>query len=519
LAPNKPKLLLIGYRAYGDWIYTAPVLPYLFKKYRIHLEVNKKGYELFHDDPRFESISVFPLEKYKPEDQEKVAKKRWKAIEEKIKPDKVINLWRTLETECIAEKYMPEFHESSSKRQELFGNKNFYQAIFKKCEIPLPLINRGRELENLEGVYFTEEQKAWGERWRKEHQNDFVIVMPIAGSCSHKVYPDMPLLTDKIREQYPNAYIYLVGDKSVAHAQWEGERIVHTCGKMAFKQTIMMAKHADMVIGGETGVLVAAGMWGTSKAMLCTASSIYQTVKYHENDYSMQANVPCSPCHRAIYAAEDCERMIVNGEDHYPSCIMGFDMAQILNVVEKVYNKTNIYNRDYYERFLERSKTEIGEAIYSDRWKLIEKYCRGDMTLLDYGCASGAFHKFSVNGFKTYGYDVNPYSEYKTLSKKKFDILTMWDVIEHLENPGKELKKISAKYLFISTPNVDAVKGDIKDWIHYRPGEHLWYFNLKTLTELLNNVGYKVLEHNYSEGAIRNPDSPEDIISIVGEKI
>ena len=333
---DKLKLLLIGYRAYGDWLYTLPVLPYLFDRYDVHIELNNKGYELFHDDTRFIGMTRFDVDSWLRKDPAKVwdlAKERWAMLEKELKPDRIINLLGTLEGECIAERYQPEFHLSAEERRKHFGHKNFYEAIFEKCDISMP------DKPKLDNLNFTPEQLLWVWNWRVMNTGKFIIIMPIAGSCSHKVYPEMPRLTHDILKKYPNAVIYLTGDSSVAHAQWEHDgRIKHLCGTMSIKQIILMTKYADMVIGGETGIVVAAGMWGTPKIMLCTASSVYQCCKYHENDYSMQANTECSPCHKAIYNVNDCEQMIKDGEDTYPKCITTFDYSKIMEAVDKVYD-------------------------------------------------------------------------------------------------------------------------------------------------------------------------------------
>lgn len=513
---EKQRLLLIGYRAYGDWLYTAPVLPYLFEKYDVVLETNNKGYEIFHDDPRFAEIRMFDMDKAakeNPEGYDKDIFRRWAETKREVKADKVINLWRTLETKCIAERYQKVFLKDKEARREKFGKMNFYEAIFDKCEIPMP-----EKLET-DVLHFTEEQEAWGKRWRKKHETDFVVLMPLAGSCSHKVYPDMPELSQRILDTYPNAWIYLMGDASVAHAQWEHPRIVHTAGKLPFKQAITMAKYADYVIGGETGLLVAAGTYGTHKTMLCTASSVYQCCKYHENDHSLQANIECSPCHRAVFATCDCEDMIHDGEETYhPHCIETFDMNTILGIVEEVYNKRNIYNIDYYKRFVERGESEVGKAIYDSRWEIIEKHCHGKLNLLDYGCASGAFHKSSRNGFSTYGFDVNPYSGFTKMPDAKVDILTMWDVIEHLHEPERVIRQVNPEYLFLSTPNVDDVKGPLENWRHYRPGEHLHYFSPKSIEIFLGECGYDVIDSNYDEGAIRDPENPKAIVTVAARR-
>lgn len=505
---------MIGYRAYGDWLYTVPILTQLFDKYEVHAEINQKGYELFHDDPRFTSLTVCEFEKYPQERLEGLLKERWAKIESELKPDKVLNLWRTLETECIAERYMDEFFEDVETRRNIFGEKLFYDAIINRCLESGIDIN----IKSLEGLYFTGEQIEWAEDWRKSHVNDFVIIMPIAGSCMHKVWPGMPKFTYDILSRYPNAYIYLCGDPSVSHAQWDHPRIIKTCEDTPIKQIVLMAKYADYVIGGETGVVVAAGMWGTPKTMLCTASSIKQCCDKQTNDYSVQSSAPCSPCHRAVYTSADCEMMVKQGEDYYPFCIDGFNYDDLIDTVKKIYDEKNIYNLDYHNRYKDRAESEIGRRLYSWRWDLVEKYCHGKMSLLDYGCATGAFHKSTRNGFDAYGFDVNPYSEFNKLPDKKIDILTMWDVIEHLKDPTKELKALDAEWLFISTPNVDAVQGRLEDWKHYRPDEHLWHFNLASLTEILEGLGYEVLESNYGEGEIREPSAPENIITVVARR-
>ena len=511
----REKLLLIGYRAYGDWLYTVPILPFLFENYEVHAEMNGKGFELFHDDPRFATITVCEFEKYPVDRREELIKERWAEVETRVKPDKVLNLWRTLETACIAERYMPIFHEDSAARREEFGNKLFYDAIIDKCRE----IGINMEIDDLEGLYFAEEHIAWARRWRESHKCDFVVIMPIAGSCSHKVWPDMPKFTFELLDKYPNAYVYLVGDPSVAKAQWDHPRIIKTCEDTPIKQVVLMTKYADYVIGGETGVVVAAGMWGTPKTMLCTASSVEQCCGRHENDYSVQSSVACSPCHKAIYAKEDCESMIKSGEDFYPQCITGFNYDGLVVLVEQIYNERNIYNDDYFNRFQDRANSDIGKKLYAWRWDLVEKYCHGKMSLLDYGCASGAFHKATRNGFDTHGFDVNPYSEFNSLPAEKMDIVTLWDVLEHLKAPSKELASLDAEWLFISTPNVDAVDGKLEDWKHYRPDEHLWHFSPQDIADMLEPLGYEILESNFGEGEIRDPEDPEQIFTVVARKV
>lgn len=509
---DKPLLLLVGYRAYGDWIFTVPVLPYLFEKYRVHLETNLKGYELFHNDPRFCDITVFGMEQIPPPKLLNAVKERVQFIIKTVKPDRVINLWRTLETECIVECYQPEFLLPVEERRKLFGGKHFLEAVFNRCEIPLP------KHPKLDCLYYTEDEIAWGERWRKKHLSDFLIIMPIAGSCVHKTVPAMRDLSYRILDKYHNAHIYLIGDETLQPYVWSGDRIHHAIKGIPVKQTFLAAKYADMAIGPETGTMVAAGMWGTPKVMFCTASSVEQCTRFNKNDYSIQADIECSPCHRAVYNASDCEHLIKVDEDEggdwfLSKCTHRFDMDYVMSIVDRVYEEKNIYNSVYAERFKQRAKTALGKKIIRSRWSLVEKYCKGNLNLLDYGCASGAFHKASKNGFNTSGYDINPNYGYINCPDDRVDILTMWDVIEHLHDPSTVLNKFKPKYLFLCTPNVEAAS-ELAEWKHYRPDEHLHYFSLKTLTELLNKHSYRVLEHNFIEGALRDSENPKNIITV-----
>lgn len=180
---------------------------------------------------------------------------------------------------------------------------------------------------------------------------------------------------------------------------------------------------------------------------------------------------------------------------------------------------TEIYDENYHKKFLERAQTELGHKIYAERWRFIEQYCHGELTLLDYGCASGAFHQSSMNGYKTYGYDINPHCGFPQLPDvEKVDILTMWDSLEHVPDPVGLIEMVQPRWLFLSTPNLESVRGDIREWRHYRPREHIYYFDRHSLGEILKYAGYKVLEHNFNEGRLRDPQNPEAIISVAAVK-
>lgn len=332
---SKPKLLLIAYRAYGDWLYAVPVLKYLFEQYDIYLETNPKGWQLFHDDPRFKEISVYDFSKIPQDDWGEAFGMRWKQKREEIKPDRELSLNGTLEVNCISERGYMGWDWPLAARRAHYGNKNFYEETFKRCNIPFP--------ENLDttGLFFPEEQLLWAEKWHRDNEGKFTVIIPVAGTTMHKTFHNYEHMIWAILNIDLQAQVYVAGDTALAGKVIKHKRVFDMCTEIPIKQSILMTKYADFVIGPETSLLVAAGMWGTPKCMLATTSGVDQMVKYHKNDYSIQSPLFCSPCHRAVYKEEDCQTRVYSekGEFQTPACAKLFNLENLQGTLFNVYNQ------------------------------------------------------------------------------------------------------------------------------------------------------------------------------------
>lgn len=330
----KKKLLLIAYRAIGDFIYTAPMLPYLFEKFDVHLECTEKVLSLVHDDPRFTSVTVFPYPQVSSmEERERLVQERWKHVRELVKADAELNLNGTLEAACIAEKWQDEFNWPVGERRVRYGVNGFYDAIWARLGTLVP-----RPFDTT-GLYFTEKYEGWVKGWRKHHEGKFLVMIPMAGTTAQKKFYGAVDLARRIVDKYSDAVVFLTGDQT-DEAPKDHDRIrVISSGSFPIKQVVLMAREVDMVIGPETSLLVAAGMWGTPKVFLATTSSVYQMTQYQKNDFSIQAPIWCSPCHRAIYEDTDCESMVRDSEGKalYPACTKLFDLNEIMKRVDHVY--------------------------------------------------------------------------------------------------------------------------------------------------------------------------------------
>lgn len=139
--------------------------------------------------------------------------------------------------------------------------------------------------------------------------------------------------------------------------------------------------------------------------------------------------------------------------------------------------------------------------------------------LLDIGCAMGYFVDLALkNGYDAYGIDVSDYAiniAKKTLgdrvqegtidtvkyTKNSFDIITLFDVFEHLNDPIGDILKMreflkTDGIILIATGNTDSsfAKLSGRKWTFYNPPQHLFFLSKKNLQAMLAKAGYKPLE-------------------------
>ena len=175
----------------------------------------------------------------------------------------------------------------------------------------------------------------------------------------------------------------------------------------------------------------------------------------------------------------------------------------------------NIYNKDYFDKYVGLGKTDLASRIHKNRWEIVERHMPHG-SVLDYGCGPGTFASHAPSEYEVTGYDVNPEAGCTNIPFHQFDAVTFWDSLEHIPDFYGEIVRLRPKYLFITTPNLASVKCRIMAWRHYRPDEHLYYFDQFSLKVILNSLGYKIEEVNFDEGSLRNsslrypPKSPID---------
>ena len=168
------------------------------------------------------------------------------------------------------------------------------------------------------------------------------------------------------------------------------------------------------------------------------------------------------------------------------------------------------YDADYYYNLL-RLQTEHGQRIAETRWRFISEI--RPRFVLDYGCGVGFFKAFAPPHIHVDTFDVGPFTQ-TGIRRDAYDVVCLWDVLEHIPHIDKQLKKLfdNSSFIAMTVPMLPDDK-DLKSWKHYKPGEHLHYFGDEDLDVLFDYVGYKRRKSGYPECPPR-----EDIESILYEK-
>lgn len=153
----------------------------------------------------------------------------------------------------------------------------------------------------------------------------------------------------------------------------------------------------------------------------------------------------------------------------------------------------------------------------------------GIKSILDFGCADGVFLEFCKKHFNSStklwgtdlseemlaqarknGWNVFPLDEVDKL-KTTFDLITLWDVIEHVEDPWAIISQLKSLLspkgkIVIQTPRFGLL-GELagEQWPHLLPVQHLSVASKEGMQELIRRQGL-VIESYASFGA--NAPSP-----------
>lgn len=188
----------------------------------------------------------------------------------------------------------------------------------------------------------------------------------------------------------------------------------------------------------------------------------------------------------------------------------------------------------YYESEEYISHSDVQKGLFNRAYHTVRQFMLGQKArwviknsgllrgnLLDVGSGTGYFPKkmkdkgwnvksIEINDLarefsqKNFGLDVCPtlqkYVETKENENQKLDVITLWHVLEHIENVDETMKTFHQLLsvggtLIVAVPNCssyDAKKYE-NDWVAYDVPRHLWHFRPKQIELLAEKYGFELV--------------------------
>jgi 2-polyprenyl-3-methyl-5-hydroxy-6-metoxy-1,4-benzoquinol methylase len=173
------------------------------------------------------------------------------------------------------------------------------------------------------------------------------------------------------------------------------------------------------------------------------------------------------------------------------------------------------YSKGSDEVFVSQAKAR--EKTFDNSLSYIEKFAKIRGKVLDVGTAGGSFlsaaknrgwevygcepNKWLANwGTKNYGFKISSGTIFEQKYKSSFfDLVTLWDVIEHTPDPKKVLKECNrvmkpGSFLVVNYPEIGSWLARLmgRKWL-FLTSVHLYYFTPKTMSNLLKEAGFEII--------------------------
>jgi 2-polyprenyl-3-methyl-5-hydroxy-6-metoxy-1,4-benzoquinol methylase len=190
------------------------------------------------------------------------------------------------------------------------------------------------------------------------------------------------------------------------------------------------------------------------------------------------------------------------------------------NDLKRIYSFAAGYHVAFQAIDSRESQVYIGQA--EEHLEIVHRYTRGGR-ILDVGCSVGFFLATAqAHGWDAYGVEVSEDTaeiarqrgvkvltgtlEDASFESGLFDVVTLWDVIEHVDDPVGTMMTVERVLkndglVVISTPNIDGIFPRLSyyvskptgRWPHPEPPYHLCQFSKRTMRKLAARTGFDVL--------------------------
>jgi len=319
----------------GDMIIISPLFRILKEKgYHVICHTGKRGLNVLKGNPYIDEY----IEYLKEGQENKDVDKEWEELEKKIGADYSKNFAESIEVQVSSHPKSAAYNYPKNETLPRL-KQNFYDATMKWAGFP--------EYTGLKPELFIDKKE---EDKVKHHirKKQFNILWAWSGSGQNKAYPWAEFVMGDLLKR-GDIHIITVGDEKCQILEFNSshKNLTKLSGKISYRESIVLAKLADLVVAPDTGLLHAAGAFSTPKIGILGHTTIENITKYFDNDYSLEpleGTCECAPCHKLIYDNKlQCPIDNLNGASWCMS--KGHPPERLLNQILKVKNVRKNHSR------------------------------------------------------------------------------------------------------------------------------------------------------------------------------
>jgi 2-polyprenyl-3-methyl-5-hydroxy-6-metoxy-1,4-benzoquinol methylase len=168
-------------------------------------------------------------------------------------------------------------------------------------------------------------------------------------------------------------------------------------------------------------------------------------------------------------------------------------------------NSTKTFTDKIYQR--------VRKFTLQKKLNLVNSFQYSEKKILDVGSGTGDFLNTCNNaGWNVFGIEpssearkiasekgIEVLDEIKNLKEKNFDVITLWHVLEHVENLFEYISLLKEKLkpngtLIIAVPNYKSFDASYykEFWAAYDVPRHLWHFSQQSIKKLFSDISMEV---------------------------
>ncbi len=176
-------------------------------------------------------------------------------------------------------------------------------------------------------------------------------------------------------------------------------------------------------------------------------------------------------------------------------------------------HKTYISHTDRSDTFLEKLYQRVKKYSLHKKLSWVKKHAGSACSVLDVGAGTGSFVSFlKSRGWNIEGIEpsekaraiadskgVDLFKSTNELSERKYDVITLWHVLEHFQNLDDELDALLNHLkedgtLIIALPNFKSYDAKYyrEYWAAYDVPRHVWHFSRSAVEKIFQERGWRV---------------------------